>query len=59
MRASAKSSPFHPPGGALLATRDRGGHVVLDVSAFSISALMLDFALHRASLVPRWLSVQV
>ena len=56
---TSQSSPFQPLGGSRLALRDWGGHVVLDVSAFSISALILDFALHRASLVARWLSVWV
>lgn len=52
-----QSSPFQPLGAALLAVRDWGGNVVLDVTAFSISALILNFALYRARLVPRWLSV--
>ena len=46
-----QSSPFQPLGAALLAVRDWGGNVVLDVTAFSISALILNFALYRAKLV--------
>jgi hypothetical protein len=52
-----ESSPFQPLGAALLAVRNSGGNVILDVTAFSISALILNVALYRAGLVPRWLSV--
>ena len=50
-------SPYQPLGAALLAVRDWGGNVVLDLTAFSISALILNWLLYRATLVPRWLSV--
>jgi hypothetical protein len=50
------ASPFQPLGSALLAVRDSAGNVVLDVTAFTVSALILNFVLYRAGLVPRWLS---
>lgn len=42
-------------GDALLGARDWAA-AMLDASAFGVSALMLNFALHSARLVPRWLS---
>jgi hypothetical protein len=44
-------------GGVLSAGRDWAGNAVLDVAVFSLSALILNYALLRARLVPRWLSV--
>jgi Domain of unknown function (DUF4386) len=41
----------------LLAQRDWAGHAVLDVAVFSVSALILNFALLRFRLVPAWLAV--
>lgn len=51
------ASHFQTLGGLLLAVRDWGGHGVLDAAVFSLSALILNYALFRARLVPRWLSV--
>src|SRR3972149_2126248 len=51
------ASHFQTLGGLLLAVRDWGGHGVLDAAVFSVGALILNYALFRASLVPRWLSV--
>lgn len=51
------ASHFQTLGGLLLAVRDWGGHGVLDAAVFSLSALILNYALYRARLVPRWLSV--
>jgi hypothetical protein len=44
-------------GGAIQAARDWGGHGVLDAAVFSLSALILNYVLYRARLVPRMLSV--
>jgi hypothetical protein len=43
-------------GQLLLAAREWGGHVVLDVAVFPIGALILNYSLYRARLAPRWLS---
>ena len=53
---SPETSSYQSLGAALLAARDWGGNVVLDVAAFGISALILNWALLRTRLVPRWLS---
>jgi len=52
--ADLSSSQF--AGTLLLAVRDWGGHVVLDVAVFPLGALILNHVLFRARLVPRWLS---
>lgn len=49
-------SYFHTSGELLLAVRDWGGHVVLDVAVFSLGALLFYSLLYRTKLVPRWLS---
>jgi hypothetical protein len=49
-------SNFQTLGGMLVAGRDLGD-AVLAVTAFALSALILNCALYRAQLVPRWLSV--
>ena len=51
------ASHFQTLGGLLIAVRDWGGHGILDAAVFSVGALILNYALHRARLVPRWLSV--
>jgi hypothetical protein len=43
-------------GRLLLAVREWGGHGVLDVAAFPLGALILNYAFLRSALVPRWLS---
>lgn len=43
-------------GDALLAAREWGGHVILDVAVFPVGALAFYALLYRAKLVPRWLS---
>jgi hypothetical protein len=50
------ASYYKTLGGLLLAERDWGGHAVLDATAFSLSALILNYVLYRARLVPSWLS---
>lgn len=47
---------FQSLGDLLLAGRDWAGHAVLDATAFTVSALILNYALYQARLVPRWLS---
>jgi len=44
-------------GDTLLAARDWGGHAVLDVTAFPLSAAILNYALHRARLVSPVLTI--
>ncbi|MGB8858213.1 MAG: DUF4386 domain-containing protein [Ilumatobacteraceae bacterium] len=44
-------------GDALLGARDWAGNAILDATAFGLSAVMLNVALHSARLVPRWLSI--
>lgn len=51
------ASHFQTLGGLLLAVRDWAGHGVQDAAVFSVGALILNYALYRARLVPRWLSV--
>jgi hypothetical protein len=51
-----EASQFQVVGAMVLAERDWGGHAVLDVTAFPLSALILNYGLYRARLVPRWLS---
>jgi len=50
------ASYFQTSGELLLAARDWGGHVVLDVAVFPLGALILNFLLYRSKLIPRWLS---
>jgi hypothetical protein len=50
------SSLFSPLGDVLLGARDWAGHAVLDMTAFGLSAAILNAALFTARLVPRWLS---
>jgi hypothetical protein len=54
---SPEASSYQGLGAALQAARDWGGNMVQDVAAFSISALILNWALLVARLVPRWLCV--
>jgi Domain of unknown function (DUF4386) len=51
------ASHFQTLGDLLLAARDWGGNAILDLTAFGLSALILNYALYRARLVPRWLSL--
>jgi len=53
---SPDASQFQTLGMLLLAARDWGGHVVLDVAVFPLGALMLYYLLYRTRLVPRWIS---
>jgi hypothetical protein len=50
------ASFFHTAGELLLAVRDWGGHVVLDVAVFPLGALIFYSLLYRTKLIPRWLS---
>jgi hypothetical protein len=50
------ASYFQTSGELLLAVRDWGGHVVLDVAVFPLGALLFYSVLYRARLVPRWIS---
>lgn len=50
------ASYFQTSGELLLAVRDWGGHVVLDVAVFPLGALLFYYLLYRVRLVPRWLS---
>jgi hypothetical protein len=50
------ASYFHTLGELLLAVRDWGGHVILDVAVFPLGALIFYAVLFQARLVPRWLS---
>jgi hypothetical protein len=50
------ASYFHTAGELLLAVRDWGGHVVLDVAVFPLGALIFYGLLYRTRLIPRWLS---
>ena len=50
------ASVFQPVGDMLLGARDWSG-AALDVTAFTLSALILNSALYATRLVPRWLSV--
>jgi len=54
---SPDASHYQTLGGVLLAVRDWAGHGVQDAAVFCVGALILNYALYRASLVPRWLSV--
>jgi hypothetical protein len=51
-----EASYYQTAGELLLAARDWGGHVVLDVAVFPLGALLFYTVLYRAKLVPRWLS---
>jgi hypothetical protein len=48
---------FQPLGALLLAGRDWGDQAVQPAAVFGLSAVLLNFVLYRARLVPRWLSV--
>jgi hypothetical protein len=49
-------SYFQTSGELLLAVRDWGGHVVLDVAVFPLGAVIFYYLLYQSNLVPRWLS---
>jgi hypothetical protein len=51
------ASAFQTLGDSVLGARDWAGNAILDATAFGLSALMLNYALHGARLVPRWLSI--
>jgi hypothetical protein len=53
---SPEGSYFHTIGELLLAVRDWGGHVVLDVAVFPLGALIFYSLLYQFRLVPRWVS---
>jgi len=48
---------FQPLGDLLLAGRDWADQAVQPAAVFGLSAVLLNFVLYRARLVPRWLSV--
>ncbi len=50
------ASRFQALGDSVLGARDWAG-AILDATAFGLSALILNYALYGARLVPRWLSV--
>jgi hypothetical protein len=50
------ASYFQTLGELLLASRDWGGHVVLDVAVFPLGALIFYYLLYQSKLIPRWLS---
>jgi hypothetical protein len=50
------ASYFQTLGGLLLAARDWGGHVVLDVAVFPLGALIFNYLLYQSRLIPRWLA---
>jgi len=50
------ASYFQTLGDLLLASRDWGGHVVLDVAVFPLGALIFYYLLYQSKLIPRWLS---
>jgi hypothetical protein len=54
---AADDSLHQALGDMLLAARDWGGHAVLDVTAFPLSALILNYTLYRARLVPPMLAI--
>lgn len=53
---SPDASYFHTIGELLLAVRDWGGHVILDVAVFPLGALIFYSLLYQFKLVPRWVS---
>jgi hypothetical protein len=55
--AADDASAFAALGQLLRAERDWAGHALLDAAVFSVGALILNAALHRSRLVPRWLSL--
>ena len=55
--ASDQGSSYSALGQLITAERDWLGHGVLDAAIFSLGALLLNAALYRAQLVPRWLSL--
>ena len=50
------TSYFQTAGELLQSVRDWGGHVVLDVAVFPLSALIFYYVLYQSKLIPRWLS---
>ena len=48
---------YQSVGDAVLGARDWAGNAILDATAFGLSALLLNYTLYGARLVPRWLSV--
>jgi hypothetical protein len=50
------SGYFHTLGEVVLAIREWGGHVIMDVAVFPLGALLFYALLYRTKLVPRWLS---
>lgn len=54
---AADSSVYRTLGDLVLAARDWAGNGLLDATAFGLSAVILNAALYRARLVPRWLAV--
>lgn len=54
---TADVARFQPLGDLLLAGRDWGDQAVQPAAVFGLSAVLLNFVLYRARLVPRWLSV--
>jgi len=50
------ASYFQTLGELLLAVPDWGGHVILDLAVFPLAALILNYLLYQAKLIPRWLA---
>jgi hypothetical protein len=55
--AANDGTRFAALGELIMAERDWAGHAILDAAVFSVGALVLNAALYRSRLVPRWLSL--
>jgi Domain of unknown function (DUF4386) len=55
--AANDGTAFAALGELIMAERDWAGHAILDAAVFSVGALVLNAALYRSRLVPRWLSL--
>lgn len=54
--ATPDAAYFKNTGDLLLSVSDWAGHVVLDVAVFSLGAMLLNYVLYRARLIPEWLA---
>jgi hypothetical protein len=55
--AADDGTAYAATGRLIMAQRDWSGHAILDAAVFSLGALVLNAALYRSRLLPRWLSV--